>query len=212
MWEQTINTLTTQMNDEMFPPHLVGPWSKLKVYAARLALVVHCLRHVTYETDEENVDGESVRRAGVLVRYFGSQARKVYATIGSDREVENARRVLRWIAREKRSEFKRWEVHKDLKSQERFPRIEDLDPPLSRLEKHRYVRRRKPEERQGPGRTADPVFEVNPLWDHRENRVNRVNAPQGAPEPGGDAYLPDSSDLPDEEGFGPRDHVDSPFD
>ena len=45
-WQALVDRLTLEMNDPDFPPQLRGPWSKLKVYAARLALIVHLLRWV----------------------------------------------------------------------------------------------------------------------------------------------------------------------
>jgi hypothetical protein len=176
-WETLQNSLVQQQNDDAFPTILKGPWAKLRVYAGRLALIIHLLRWVTRETDEKNVDGQSIRRADLLVRYFASHARKVYAVIGADPEIENAKRVLDWIARENPPTFKRWQIHKDIKNQERFSRVEDLDRPLDRLIKHGYIRARPHENKTGRGRPADPEFEVNPLWHHRANRKNRVNSP-----------------------------------
>jgi hypothetical protein len=194
-WQEAFNGIVADRNRDDFPAHLKGPWAKLQVYLARLSLIVHLMRFWCRETEEKDVDAESVRRASVLVGYFKTHIMKVYATIGADPEIEDARRVLEWIARENRREFKRWEIHKDIRNESRFPRIEDVDPPLSRLCKHNYVRVKPSPDKQGRGRPADPVYEVNPLWDRREYRVNRVNsAPDGK-----------SPDLPD----GLQDHGDA---
>lgn len=170
-WQRLINSIISEQNGESLPSILRGPWSKMKVYAARISLIVHCLRWVTKETDEKNVDAESVRRAAELIRYFQAHARKAYAQMASDPEVEDAKRILQWIEREERSEFKRWEAHKDIKSQGRFPRLEDLDLPLHRLVKHKFLRVRALRIRSC-GRPPDPIYEVNPLWNRRVNRVN----------------------------------------
>jgi hypothetical protein len=197
VWAQCFDAIVIDRNQDDFPGQLRGPWAKLQVYLARLALIVHLLRYWTRETEEKHVEAESVRRAGVLVTYFQSHARKVYAVMGADTEIEDARRLLDWIAREKRTEFKRWEIHKDIRNQSRFPRVEDLDRPLSRLSKHNYIRVRPPEDRAGAGRPPDQVYEVNPLWDRRENRVNRVNTPSGTPADPGNGHFSDLPDLPD---------------
>jgi hypothetical protein len=159
-WVELVNGIVRDQNQANLPPILRGPWAKIKVYAARLALIVHLLRWVTGETTEKNVDRESVLRASLLARYFQSHTRKVLATIGADPEVENAKRVLQWIERERPGEFRRYEVFWDVKSQ-RFSRIEDLDKPLERLVKHGVIRRL--EAPKGKGRPPDPIFEVNPL-------------------------------------------------
>ena len=48
-----------------FEPHLVGPWSKLRGYCPRLALIIHFLRWACGEVegDTSDVDGESMARA-----------------------------------------------------------------------------------------------------------------------------------------------------
>jgi hypothetical protein len=179
-WVRFTCALADEMNRETFPACLRGPWAKLKGYCARLGLILHCLRLATGEVEAEDVDGESLDRAAALVRYFKSHARKVYAALEADSEVEDARRLLHWIARERRTEFKRWEVYNDVRSQGKFPRVEDLDKPLGRLCQHRFIRLQPPPERQGAGRPADPFYEVNPLWNHQENQANQANSSRPA--------------------------------
>jgi hypothetical protein len=194
-WERLTARLAAELNRDDLPDAAKGHLAKAKGHAARLALIIHLLRQACGEDVPENVDGESVDRAGRLADYFYNHCLKAHAALGADREVEDALKVVHWIARERRKEFKRWEVHKDIKTQEHFQRIEDLDRPLDRLLKHQYIRVRHQGTKSGPGRPPDPVYEVNPLWDRRENRVNRANPP---PAPGGQAvkgYLPDSSGL-----------------
>jgi hypothetical protein len=175
-WERFTGDLADAMNADTFPDFLRGPWSKFKGYGARLALILHCLRRAAGEVKREDVDGESMGRAAALVRYFQSQARKVYAALDRDPEVEDARRVLQWVRREKRCEFKRWEVFNDVKNLERFRLVEDLDRPLRRLVRHNYIRRRLADKRDGPGRPSDSIFEVNPMTNYQVNQVNQVNS------------------------------------
>src|SRR5207253_10218593 len=123
----------------------------------------------------EDVNAESLGRAAKLVRYFQSHARKVYAALDADAEIEETQRVLAWILRERRTEFKRYNVFEDVKRQ--LSRIEDLDPPLNRPEKHRMIRRRELPKGDGPGRRPDPVWEVNPLlWERPKNPTNSARA------------------------------------
>jgi hypothetical protein len=130
-WEEFTGGLARELNRDDLPEPLKGHLSKFKGYGARLALILHCLRQVCGEADGEDVDGESMERASRLISYFGSHALKVHAALGSDPEIEDARRVLDWIRREKPTTFKRYDVFEDVKNKDRFPRIEDLDRPLS---------------------------------------------------------------------------------
>jgi hypothetical protein len=189
-WVRFTNALATEMNADAFPEFLRGPWAKMKGYCTRFALILQCLRLAEAEVSSEDVDADSIDRAALVVRYFQSHARKVYTALDADSEIEDARRVLSWITREGRTEFKRWEVHKDVQSKGQFPRIEDLDKPLDRLVKHHYIRIRPAEPCQGKGRPPDPVYEVNPA-NHRDNRVSRGNCSPGI-----------ISDLPDTLGNG----------
>jgi hypothetical protein len=174
-WVAFTTAHAAELNDEKFPENLRGAWSKLRGYCARLALILHCLRLAVGERIDPDVDGESILRAVKLVDYFKDHARRVHGLMATDRGTEAARRILQWIARHERKELKRWEVWKDLESQEWFQRIEDLDEPLARLIRHRYLRLRTPSKNPSGGRPADPVYEVNPLWDRRVNRVNPAN-------------------------------------
>lgn len=171
-WEQFTAWLADEQNRDNLPDFIRGHLAKFRGYGARLALLLHCLRRVCREVTDEDVDAESVQRAGQLIGYFRSHCLKVHALLDSDPQIEDALRVLAWLERERRVQFKRYDVFEDVKSRH-FPKIEDLDPPLDRLEKHCFIRRR-PAAPQGRGRPADPVFEVNPalLENHPKNPTN----------------------------------------
>ncbi len=181
-WERFTNALAQEINCPDLPDFLGGPWAKMRGYCARLALIVHYLRLANKEVDHEDVDGPSLDAAAHLVRYFQSQARKVYAALGADPEIKDANRILQWIVREQRRQFKRWEVHKDVRSQEQFQRIEDLDRPLDRLVKHCYLRVQPTPARMGPGRPADPVYEVTPFLSHSSKSGKSGKYPPEPPE------------------------------
>jgi hypothetical protein len=76
---------------------LVGPWSKLVAYAARLALVVQLLRKACGEAAAEDVDAESLRRALRLIGYFQAHARVVYPRMHASRDGARYRRAIAWI-------------------------------------------------------------------------------------------------------------------
>ena len=158
-WKMRYDDHVGEMRREGFPNHLRSYWGKLRGYAGRLALILQLVRSACFESNEESVDADSVRSAWELVSYFKAMYRRVCGQMHADEEIDKARRVLRWIEREKRSTFKRWEVHKDLENEKEFPRLEDLDGPLARLVKHGYIREHTPQYK-GKGRPPDPIFEV----------------------------------------------------
>ncbi len=77
-------------------------WSKLEGYAARLALVVHLTRWAAGDAtlrDASRVDEASIAAGVVLARWFGDEARRVYAILGESDEGRESRRLAEWIER-----------------------------------------------------------------------------------------------------------------
>jgi hypothetical protein len=98
-----------------------------------------------------------------LVRYFKSHAKKVYAAMDADKELEKAKRLVAVIQKKGFTSFKNWEIFKYVENKRQFSRKEDLDSPLDRLIKHNYIRKGDCPHKN-TGRPPDPIFEVNPLW------------------------------------------------
>ena len=65
---------------------LAAAWSKLEGYAARLALVCFCCRHVTGEAEGGTVDERSMRSGIALSRWFSNETRRVYASLSETAE------------------------------------------------------------------------------------------------------------------------------
>jgi hypothetical protein len=160
VWKQFCDDHAAEMNAETFPEHLLGPWSKLRGYCARLALIVHFLRVATGEVLEEDVDDESARRAVKLIGYFKSHARKVYAVMDLDPKVAQAKKVLKWVVRERKNQFSKREAHNALSGT--FKTVDELEAPLGLLLRHGYIRPVPSPDRPGPGRRPSPVYVVHP--------------------------------------------------
>ncbi len=73
---------------------LAAAWSKLEGYAARFALVLHLVRWASGKPEDgDAVDVDSMQAGIVLARWFGVEARRVYAALAESDE-ERARRQL----------------------------------------------------------------------------------------------------------------------
>lgn len=57
---------------------------KLEAYAARLALVIHCVRLVSGESNNQSIDAKSMSAALGLVAWFKQEAKRIYAMLDSD--------------------------------------------------------------------------------------------------------------------------------
>jgi hypothetical protein len=97
VWQDWYDGHAREAEAAGFPEVLVGPWSKLVAYAARLALVVHLLRQACGEAVGDDVDAESLGRAVRLVDYFQSHARAVYARLRRSRTTSRVVRAVAWI-------------------------------------------------------------------------------------------------------------------
>lgn len=81
---------------------LSAAWSKLEGYAARLALVVHLTRWAAGDAtlrDPARVDEASIAAGVVLARWFGDEARRVYAILSESDDDRETRRLVEWIDR-----------------------------------------------------------------------------------------------------------------
>jgi DNA polymerase-1 len=191
-WQRFTHAHAEEVNAADFPPHLAGPWAKLKGYGARLALIVHYLRWVCGEATGEDVDGESMDRATALVAYFKAHARKVHAVMDADPRIADARKVFRWIVTNRRQRFQKRDAYQALKGT--FKMADDLDPVMTVLEKHALIRQAPPTDRTGPGRKPSPFYEVHPRLPEvaPHNSHNSQNSLCGA---GSGTPYPNSGDC-----------------
>jgi DNA polymerase-1 len=206
-WQNFTQTHADERNAEDFPPQLIGPWSKLRGYAGRLALILHYLRWACGELGEgdaaatSDVDGESMERAARLVAYFKAHAKKVYAAMDADPRTVDAKLVLRWLARHPElTVFSRRDAHQGLRRNTRFSNPDNLDAPLKLLEQHGYIRSVFEDWARGAGRPSSK-FEVNPLWGHPRNPQYPQNSGDGA---AAEASTGDSEDIEDIEDVPPQ--------
>lgn len=77
---------------------LAAAWSKLEAYAARLALLIHCVRQAGGEPVGDAIDGESMASAIVLTRWFGDEAKRVYSLFDRDDDDGGKASLTDWIA------------------------------------------------------------------------------------------------------------------
>jgi hypothetical protein len=98
-WVRWWDTHTAEMHSQDLPAQLIGPWSKLKSYTARLALVLHYLWLVQTDGDDGDLDAASVERAIRLIDYFKSHLRIVYGRLRQTPEENQVLEVLDWVRR-----------------------------------------------------------------------------------------------------------------
>lgn len=78
----------------------ISAWAKLEGYAARLALIHHCIRTVTNDDppdDNRLVDCKSIEAGIALSRWFGREAKRVYAALRQTEDAAEEDRLLSFV-------------------------------------------------------------------------------------------------------------------
>jgi replicative DNA helicase len=144
---------------------------KLPGAIARVASLIHLAGSVRGAWGEE-VPPAAVESAITVGDYAIEHAKAVFSLMGADPQVELARRVLRWIADGKLTEFSRRDAFYHLRGNQ-LPRVTDLDPALALLVAHGYLA--PVAASRGPGRPSQK-FRVNPLAQNPHSPQNRGEA------------------------------------
>jgi replicative DNA helicase len=147
---------------------LAGWAAKLAGTTCRLAALLHLASHLR-DGWAHPIGADTFASATRLAGYLIDHARAVFDLMGADPRTDDARWLLDWINRTNQVQFSRRDAHQAARG--RFPKATDLEPALSLLEEHGYLRRVDPEPRRDPhgrGRPASPRFLINPLHPSSE--------------------------------------------
>jgi len=144
--------------------HLVGDeaaaWSKLEAYAARFALIIHCVRIVLDDPtlkSKRAVDRLSIRSGIILARWFGHEVLRVYTML---RETD-ADRELRQFAEKLKLRGEKITAAELSEIDRRFPTSSDAEVMLQKLVTHEYGKWENVPTTSKGGR---------PTWAFRPNR------------------------------------------
>ncbi len=136
----------------------------------------------------------AVESAVSIGDYAIEHARAVFSLMGADPQLELARRVLRWIADGRLSEFSRRDAFYHVRGTQ-VPKVTDLDPALALLLAHGYLAPLATS--RGPGRPSQR-FRVNPLAQNPQNPQNQGEAGGSVGSVGFVLRRPAKEGLPDE--------------
>jgi hypothetical protein len=154
----------------------ISDWSgKLAGALLRITGILHLAEHSNYHYPwEVEVSEEVMRNALQFAPYLIEHAKAAYGMMGANPALEGAKHILEWIRRRGARQFSKRDLYNETRS--RFPQVKDLDPSLTLLVEHEYIRS---EESYGEepkrGRPSSPVFQVNPLL-FQEEKPHAKNA------------------------------------
>jgi hypothetical protein len=142
--------------------HLAGWAAKLAGATCRLAALLHLARHLR-DGWAQPIGADTFAGTIRLADYLVEHARAVFDLMGADPRVDDARWLLEWINRSGQAQFSRRDAHAAA-PRGRFRKAADLEPALTLLEEHGYLRRVDADP-PGPkgGRPPSPRFLVSPL-------------------------------------------------
>jgi replicative DNA helicase len=159
--------------------HLAGWAAKLAGATCRLAGLLHLAAHLR-DGWARRIGTDTFAAAIQLAGYLVEHARAVFDLMGADPRVDDARWLLDWISRTDQAQFSRRDAHQAARG--RFRKATDLEPALTMLEKHGYLRRVDAEVSSPKGgRPPSPRFLVNPLPHNSEpSQLTKPHPPTGS--------------------------------
>ncbi|MBB5871982.1 hypothetical protein F4553_005361 [Allocatelliglobosispora scoriae] len=139
--------------------HIVDWGSKYVGAVIRIAGLIHLAEHLR-DGWGKAIDADTLDRAIVIGRYYAAHALAAFDDMGADRTTQHARTVLAWLTRTDTTTFTKRDLLRALKSH--MPTTADIDPVLSLLELHGYIRPADPAPRPATGRPPSAAYLVNP--------------------------------------------------
>ncbi len=145
---------------------LAAAWSKLEGYAARFALTVHLIRWANEDPDLESpdvIDAASVATGVALSRWFGHEARRVYATLQESSDETELRQIVDLM----RLRDGKISVRELMRANSRYQTADDAEQALVRLATAGFARR----DTIRPGRRGGQPHDIFRLTDRTPGAV-----------------------------------------
>jgi hypothetical protein len=79
---------------------LAAVWSKLEAVAARLALIIHCVRAAANDpklVSEDYIDGDSIAAGVLIVNWFKEELKRIYVVLNEDEIDQSQRKLIEFI-------------------------------------------------------------------------------------------------------------------
>lgn len=133
---------------------LSAVWSKLEGYAARIALIVHCVRVVANHAqlvDPHLIDAQSMESGIILAKWFAHEAKRVYAMLEETEGEEENRKLVEWITRR----GGRATVRETQQGNRRFSTVDEARQALEQLVEHGFGQWEKLANSAKPGRRPE---------------------------------------------------------
>jgi len=140
---------------------------KLAGAVARISGILHMVEHAWIPAPWSlPIAAAAVEGAVKLAKeYLIPHTKAAYAEMGANPDIEAAKCVLDWIGRKGQERFSKRDLFNGIRGQKRFNQVKDLEPALTVLVEHGYIKE-LPQEKTGPGKPASKNYMVNPHAQH----------------------------------------------
>jgi uncharacterized protein DUF3987 len=139
---------------------MMSDWAgKLAGAAARLAGLIHCMKHLD-QAPQRKISRDTMNRALTLAAALIPHAQAAFKMMGTDPDLEAAKQSLGWIREEGKKQFSVRDCHRALEG--RYSKVAQIKKALHVLEERAFIFPVPEEDRQGSGRKKSPVYVVNP--------------------------------------------------
>jgi hypothetical protein len=136
--------------------NIQGFAGKLHGAVLRIAGIFHL---IDGNTDEQCISSDTMRNAIRIGRYFLHSAKFAYKTMGADKQLQDAKYILKYLKRQNVTETTRYEIFRLCRG--RFKKNEDMTPAVVLLEDYGYIRETETDYKN-VGRKPSPKYEINP--------------------------------------------------
>lgn len=159
--EKFHNWLEPQLVDEL---EFMQDWcGKLEGACLRIAGILHCMVYSNI-TSGCSVSVDTIKKAIDISKYFLEHSKYAYMLMGTDKEIEKAKHILKKLEKQDKISLKRSEIFSISRSSSRnINKVDDIFKALDILVEYGYILEMEVEERAGSGRKKDIVYELNPL-------------------------------------------------
>lgn len=164
-WKEFSRALETKLREGGKFEHITDWAGKLPGAAIRISGLLHCALHARGEPWAQEISKDTMSRALTIAAILSDHALAVFDMMGADPALESARKVWRWVERQRLSTFSARECFQALKGS--FRRMADFEPVLDVLVERAYLLESAkgapiaPAKKHGPGRPSR-ILTVNP--------------------------------------------------
>ena len=164
-WAEFYQVVEEELRDGGRFEHIRDWAGKLPGAAARIAGLLHCAEN-PFHPWEKSLSIETMTRALDLAAVFADHALVVFGLMGADPAIDEAKKVWRWVEKNRLESFTRKQCFDALRGT--FPRVDLLKEPLKVLDERNYITMEK--EKIGAARRPSTMCKVNPVFKERRSK------------------------------------------